>query len=258
VGTSECSPGYRDCFLFSIAHPLLNLAEGNHMNRSKNYNRSEGSYSSSPSGLPNSVNRNFNNLNRDNAYRSDYQPHYDENYDEVQHGRDHEDQNQDQSLRSYRNQHNPQAGSRSENQYPIRSGQYPSTTGSRDSYSQPWQGRPSANSAYGSEWNSIDSESHAGKGPKNYKRSDERIHEDVSEALMHAHHVDASEIEVDVKDGIVVLSGSVQDRKTKRAAEECVESCSGVQDVKNNLSIARPGFFTNLMTKDEKKDGNLQ
>src|SRR5687768_14709240 len=50
---------------------------------------------------------------------------------------------------------------------------------------------------------------HAGKGPKGYRRSDERIHDDVSDALYRCYEVDATEIEVSVKDGVVTLRGSV-------------------------------------------------
>ncbi len=78
---------------------------------------------------------------------------------------------------------------------------------------------------------------HAGKGPKNYKRADERIREDVSEALKHHPGVDASEIEVSVKDGVVMLSGTVESRQMKRLAEESVEEISAVADVKNELRI---------------------
>jgi osmotically-inducible protein OsmY len=82
-------------------------------------------------------------------------------------------------------------------------------------------------------------ESYAGRGPKDYKRSDDRIREDVSERLEQDHGVDASEITVEVRDGEVVLSGTVSDRDQKRRAEECVESCSGVRDVTNNLRVNR-------------------
>ena len=80
--------------------------------------------------------------------------------------------------------------------------------------------------------------SHSGKGPKNYRRSDERIHEDVSEALTQDHDIDASEIEVSVAEGIVTLSGTVTERRMKRAAEDCAEKVTGVKDIKNNITIA--------------------
>ncbi|HEX3927057.1 MAG TPA: BON domain-containing protein [Gemmatimonadales bacterium] len=78
---------------------------------------------------------------------------------------------------------------------------------------------------------------HTGKGPKGYRRSDERIQEDVNEALSQHGGVDASDVEVGVTDGDVTLSGSVADRDMKRKAEECVENCSGVNNVQNNLRV---------------------
>jgi osmotically-inducible protein OsmY len=77
----------------------------------------------------------------------------------------------------------------------------------------------------------------SGRGPKNWRRSDDRIREDICETLERNPRVDASEIEVDVKDGIVTLRGAVDNRRTKRYAEECIETCSGVKDVRNELSV---------------------
>lgn len=82
---------------------------------------------------------------------------------------------------------------------------------------------------------------HYGKGPKGYQRSDERIREDVSEKLYEAHEVDASEIEVQVKNGEVTLSGTVSDRQQKRRAEEIVEQCTGVKDVQNQIRVQQSG-----------------
>jgi len=78
----------------------------------------------------------------------------------------------------------------------------------------------------------------AGLGPKGYRRSDERIHEDVCEMLTHDPHVDASEIEIAVSDGTVTLSGNVEDRNQKRRAEEAIENVSGVRDVHNNVRVS--------------------
>ncbi|MCC7124701.1 MAG: BON domain-containing protein [Acidobacteria bacterium] len=82
-------------------------------------------------------------------------------------------------------------------------------------------------------------ESFFGRGPKGYKRSDDRIRESVSDALMDAHEVDATEISVQVKDGEVTLTGTVRNRDQKRRAEELVEQLSGVNDVTNNLKVQR-------------------
>lgn len=78
---------------------------------------------------------------------------------------------------------------------------------------------------------------HYGKGPKGYRRSDERIREEVSEALSAHGDIDASEIEIEVKDGLITLTGTVESRQMKRLVEDTVESVSGVQDVKNELRL---------------------
>lgn len=78
---------------------------------------------------------------------------------------------------------------------------------------------------------------HRGKGPQGYTRSDDRIREIVCEALTDDDHVDASNIEVTVENGEVTLTGSVEDRYTKRMAEDVVERCTGVKDVHNQLRV---------------------
>jgi hypothetical protein len=78
---------------------------------------------------------------------------------------------------------------------------------------------------------------HRGKGPVGYQRSDERIRELVCESLTDDDQVDASNIEVSVSRGEVTLSGTVDDRRTKRAAEDCAYSVSGVRDVQNQLRM---------------------
>ncbi len=87
------------------------------------------------------------------------------------------------------------------------------------------------------EWPGSKTGPHFGKAPKNYVRSDIRIHEDVCEALRDHTYIDASEIEVEVKSGIVTLSGIIESRKIKRLTEDWVESMPGVADVINNLRV---------------------
>jgi osmotically-inducible protein OsmY len=78
-----------------------------------------------------------------------------------------------------------------------------------------------------------------GLGPKNYQRSDERIREEVCERLTDDDYVDATGIEVSVEEGVVVLSGAVDDRRTKRRAEDVTESVRGVKDIQNQIRVAR-------------------
>jgi osmotically-inducible protein OsmY len=77
--------------------------------------------------------------------------------------------------------------------------------------------------------------SHRGKGPVGYTRSDDRIRENVCEALHDDDHIDATHIEVVVKNGEVILTGNVEDRRQKRLAEDLVEQMPGVKDVQNQL-----------------------
>lgn len=78
-----------------------------------------------------------------------------------------------------------------------------------------------------------------GKGPKGYRRSDERIKEEVSDKLMQHDEIDASEITVMVKDCEVTLQGTVEDRHQKRLAEEIIEELPGVEDVNNQLRVKK-------------------
>jgi hypothetical protein len=84
-------------------------------------------------------------------------------------------------------------------------------------------------------------EDYTGRGPKDYRRSDERIREEVSDRLTDDYSVDASDITVQVKDGEVTLSGSVTTREQKRRAEDLAESISGVREVTNSLRVQRGG-----------------
>lgn len=80
-------------------------------------------------------------------------------------------------------------------------------------------------------------EDYRGKGPKNYKRSEERIREDVSDRLSDHPYIDASDIEVSVTGSEVTLTGTVDSKQTKRRAEDVAESVSGVTDVHNQLRV---------------------
>lgn len=100
-----------------------------------------------------------------------------------------------------------------------------------------WQGssRPSGYGAQGE---------HRGKGPVGYRRSDERIREDVCEALTVDPWLDASNVQVNVNDGVVTLQGTVSDRYMKHRAEDCADQASGVRDVENRIRVASQGSRT--------------
>jgi len=80
-------------------------------------------------------------------------------------------------------------------------------------------------------------DSHQGRGPKNYVRSNERIRDDINDRLTDDHYVDASEIEVRVENGEVSLNGSIENRNQRHRAELIAEQVSGVTHVQNNLRV---------------------
>ncbi len=82
---------------------------------------------------------------------------------------------------------------------------------------------------------------HKGKGPRGYTRSDDRIKEDVNDRLTDDWAVDASDVEVDVENCEVTLTGEVSSREMKRRAEDVAEEVSGVKHVQNNLRIKQSG-----------------
>lgn len=78
---------------------------------------------------------------------------------------------------------------------------------------------------------------HAGKGPRGYQRSDDRITEEICDLLTRDPNVDASGIEVSVQQGEVTLRGTVDSRYEKRATEDLAEGVQGVRQVHNELRV---------------------
>jgi osmotically-inducible protein OsmY len=76
-----------------------------------------------------------------------------------------------------------------------------------------------------------------GRGPKNYRRSDDRLREEVCDRLSDNEWLDASDVEVNVISAEVILTGTVDSRYAKRLAENIAESVSGVSNVQNNLRV---------------------
>jgi hypothetical protein len=101
---------------------------------------------------------------------------------------------------------------------------------------------------------------HYGRGPKGYRRSDDRIREDVNDRLTWSSHIDASEIDVEVRDGEVTLKGSVDDRFAKRLAEDLCQQVYGVQDVQNQLKVSRrePDLRTQEMSQNRPMNRDMK
>lgn len=75
------------------------------------------------------------------------------------------------------------------------------------------------------------------RGPKGYKRSDERIREDICDELMQMTDLDSSDVEVAVREGEVVLTGTVPDRSMKYRIEQIADRCAGVDEIRNEIRI---------------------
>ncbi len=78
---------------------------------------------------------------------------------------------------------------------------------------------------------------HYGKGPKNWHRSDESLRDEICEALSRDRVVDASDIDVSVEGGVVLLTGWVDGREEKRQAQDCLDDVLGIHDIRNELHL---------------------
>jgi len=130
-------------------------------------------------------------------------------------------------------------------------GRYGQSGYGQGNYGQPYRGPQGYGEGYGmSGYGQGRSEnpvqSLRGRGPKNYLRSDERIREDVNERLTDDPMIDASDINVEVKNGTVTLTGSVDARYLKHRVEDIADACGGVRDVENRLTVRSAGTGQNL------------
>ena len=76
---------------------------------------------------------------------------------------------------------------------------------------------------------------HAGRGPRGWTRSDERIREGVCERLIEDPLIDARGVEVTVADGVVTLAGDVPGPSDVPHAEMLARQAPGVREVRNEL-----------------------
>ncbi len=108
-----------------------------------------------------------------------------------------------------------------------------------------------------------------GQAPKSYKRSDERIQEDVYERLTHS-GMDCSDLEVSVKSGVVEIKGEIDSRTCKFQAEHIADSVSGVKDITNQIKVNRDRsgdrgqqsrsetqYDSNARTRSSSSDSNI-
>lgn len=86
----------------------------------------------------------------------------------------------------------------------------------------------------------------SGMGPQGYRRSDERIRDDVHQVFTRHGRLDARQIHLTVENREVTLTGSVPDRRSRRMAEDLAASIPGVHDVHNRLEVSRSGRMQRL------------
>ena len=82
---------------------------------------------------------------------------------------------------------------------------------------------------------------YSGKGPGGYKRSDERIQEEICEIFTRHGQLDATGVEIEVKEGQVTLLGNVNRKNEKYLAEDLAANVMGVQDVENRIHVQAAG-----------------
>jgi osmotically-inducible protein OsmY len=82
------------------------------------------------------------------------------------------------------------------------------------------------------------------------RRSDSEIERDVKEELQWSPDLDASDIAVSVKDGVVALAGFAKSYTEKYEAEEAVKRVAGVVGVANDLEVRLPSV-------DERPDPDI-
>jgi hypothetical protein len=100
--------------------------------------------------------------------------------------------------------------------------------------------------------------------PQGYRRSDARIEEDICEHLTHHGMLDATGIQVQVENGEVTLTGTVENRQAKRLAEDILDSISGIKDIHNQLRVQQdqdhqnPIMAQGQMGASDSQDSNGQ
>ncbi|MGK3983589.1 BON domain-containing protein [Sorangium sp. So ce136] len=82
---------------------------------------------------------------------------------------------------------------------------------------------------------------YAGAGAEGDERSDEQIREDVCELLGEHDQLDMADIEVEVREAEVRLSGTVDSDALKEMAEEVAGGVSGVKRIVNALRVPDTG-----------------
>jgi len=82
---------------------------------------------------------------------------------------------------------------------------------------------------------------HVRRGPKGYRRCDERILEEIYLQLLKSPHIDSSDVSIEVHEGVATLTGTVPERRMKHAIEDTAHHTWGVEHVENRIRVRRQG-----------------
>lgn len=83
----------------------------------------------------------------------------------------------------------------------------------------------------------VQKESFKGRGPRNYRPSDDRIGERLCEVLTDHPDVDASDLTLEVECGIVKLQGSLRDEVMRDRVLAAIQNTHGVVGVVDQVQI---------------------
>jgi osmotically-inducible protein OsmY len=73
-------------------------------------------------------------------------------------------------------------------------------------------------------------------GAQDASEADQHIRQEIGSRLGQ-HAINASAIEVEVREGTVTLRGMVDSQQSKHIAEETIRAVTGVRDVRNELEV---------------------
>lgn len=81
--------------------------------------------------------------------------------------------------------------------------------------------------------------------------SDEWLESRVATAIMLNRHLKVRELDIEVDDGICMLSGTVASEEKRQLAEEVARNVQGISEVRNTITVRAPGEIK-FLTPDEK------
>ena len=116
---------------------------------------------------------------------------------------------------------------------------YQRTYGEYGSNARGWNDKPHARNWAHRDNSTETYPDYSGVGPKNYRRSDESILEHIASMLTWSPDVDASELTIAVKDGNVIIAGTVPDRSMIYLVDDLMDEVHGVQNFDNHVKLAK-------------------